>query len=340
MKPRKSIIIAIVFLLAAAVLVWWNSGNNSPSAKPENASASEPNGAHRTTQAPHPSAADRIREQPQRPNRPHRPSPTPISLPTDTNEIRNLTLKEARELVRRHKEKGELSLNGLTSLNAETAAVLAEFKGVALMLNGMTTLSEESAAALAGFKGEHLHLGLTTLSPEAARILAKRGEPAPKNTNDATGQCGTKWFGKDDQEMGRGKLAINHLTTLTDESAREIAQFRGLALDLNGLTTLSEESAKGLAAYGGVDLSLKSITTLTPEIATVLAEFKGPHLWLGLTTLDADAVTKLAGFKCRSLHLSGLTTVTPEAATMLEALKGNGPNIIRPSGIVASTQAQ
>jgi hypothetical protein len=317
MKPRKSNIIAIVFLLAAAVLVWWNTGNNSPSAKPENASASESNGAHRTTQAPHPSAADRIREQPQRPNRPNRPSPTPISLPTDTNEIRNLTPKEARELLRRHKEEGKLSLNGLTSLDAATAAVLA------------------------GFKGEILELGgLTSLDAETARILAKRGEPAPKNTNDATGQCGTKWFGKDDQEMGRGKLAINHLTTLTDESAREIAQFRGLALDLNGLTTLSEESAKGLAAYGGVDLSLKSITTLTPEIAAVLAEFKGPHLWLGLTTLDADAVTKLAGFKCRSLHLSGLTTVTPEAATMLEALKGNGPNIIRPSGIVASTQAQ
>ncbi len=87
-------------------------------------------------------------------------------------------------------------------------------------------------------------------------------------------------------------------------------------------------------------MSLKSITTLTPEVATALVEFKGPHLWLGLTTLDADAVTKLAGFKCRSLHLSGLTTVTPEAATMLEALKGNGPNIIRPGGIVASTQAQ
>ncbi|MFN9820342.1 MAG: hypothetical protein ACK56K_06575, partial [Akkermansiaceae bacterium] len=76
MKPRKSIIIAILILLTAAVLVWWNSGNNSPSAKPENASASESNGAHRTTQAPHPSAEDRIREQPQRP---HRPSPTPIS---------------------------------------------------------------------------------------------------------------------------------------------------------------------------------------------------------------------------------------------------------------------
>jgi hypothetical protein len=261
-------------------------------------------------------------------------------LPEDTNEIRELTPELARRLILRHENEGILSLNGLTALDATTAAVLAGFKGVALMLNGVTPLSEESAAALAGFKGEHLHLGLTTLSPEAARILAKRGEPAPKNTNGATGQCGTKWFGKDDQEMGRGKLAINHLTTLTDENAREIAQFKGLVLELNGLATLSEESAKGLAAYGGVDLSLKSITTLTPEIATVLAEFKGPHLHLGLTTLDADAVTKLAGFKCRSLHLSGLTTVTPEAATMLEALKGNGPNIIRPGGIVASTQAQ
>ncbi|MFN4806307.1 MAG: hypothetical protein ACK5LH_10035, partial [Akkermansiaceae bacterium] len=148
MKPRKSIIITIVILFAA-VLVWWNSGNNSPSAKPENASASESNGAHRTTQAPHPSGEDRIREQPQRP---HRPSPTPISLPTDTHEIRNLTPKEARELVRRYKEKGKLSRNGLTSLDAETAAVLAGFEGH-LHLNGLTSLSTELASTLKNFRG-------------------------------------------------------------------------------------------------------------------------------------------------------------------------------------------
>ena len=248
MKPRKSIIIAIVILLTAALLVWWNSGNNSPSAKPENESASEPNGAHGTTQAPHPSAADRIREQPQRPNRPNRPSPTPISLPTDTNEIRNLTPKEARELVRRHKEEYQLSLNGLTSLDAETASVLAEFEGHPHL---------ETAQSLAEFKGGVLSLeGLTSLDAETAQSLA---------------------------EFEGGELNLSGLTSLDAETVKALAKFKGneqSQLSLNGLTSLDAETAQSLAEFKGDVLSLYvyGLTKLTPETVKALAKLQGKGL--------------------------------------------------------------
>ena len=71
------------------------------------------------------------------------------------------------------KRKGSLSLNGLTTLDADTAKALAEFKGTGLVLNGLTTLDADTAKALPQFKGKYLHLrGLTTLDADAAKALA------------------------------------------------------------------------------------------------------------------------------------------------------------------------
>jgi hypothetical protein len=68
-------------------------------------------------------------------------------------------------------------LKRLTTLDADTASALAEFKGLYLGLNGLPTLDAETAKALAEFKGEQLRLnGLTTLDAGAAKALA--GSPA------------------------------------------------------------------------------------------------------------------------------------------------------------------
>jgi hypothetical protein len=68
-------------------------------------------------------------------------------------------------------------LKRLTTLDADTATALAEFKGLYLGLNGLPTLDAETAKALAEFKGEQLRLnGLTTLDAGAAKALA--GSPA------------------------------------------------------------------------------------------------------------------------------------------------------------------
>ena len=66
-------------------------------------------------------------------------------LPKDTNEIKSLTVEQAKALA---KQKGSLSLNGLTTLSVEAAKALAQHKGD-LDLNGLTTLSIEVAKALA-----------------------------------------------------------------------------------------------------------------------------------------------------------------------------------------------
>ena len=68
---------------------------------------------------------------------------------------------------------GVLALNGLTQLEADAARVLATSRATTLFLNGLPTLSADAAAAITRFKGQITLDGLATLSPEAARALAQ-----------------------------------------------------------------------------------------------------------------------------------------------------------------------
>ena len=51
-----------------------------------------------------------------------------------------------------------LNLQGLTTLDANTALELAEFKGASLDLTGLTTLDANTANALVEFKVSNLYL--------------------------------------------------------------------------------------------------------------------------------------------------------------------------------------
>ena len=62
--------------------------------------------------------------------------------------------------------------NQIERLTPEQATALAEFKGQLLSLNGLTTLDADIAKTLAEFKGQELFLGLTTLDADLAKTLA------------------------------------------------------------------------------------------------------------------------------------------------------------------------
>lgn len=88
-------------------------------------------------------------------------------------ELTSITPATARSLVRF--KSGQLRLDGLTSLSAETAAVLARHVGE-LSLNGLTSLSDDAAANLARHKGSVLLQGLVTASPKAVRTLSANAD--------------------------------------------------------------------------------------------------------------------------------------------------------------------
>jgi hypothetical protein len=197
------------------------------------------------------------------------------AFPEDTNAIESLTPEQARKLAQEFpgvpvdvefKGIGRtplqkcLPLNGLKSLDAETAKALAEYKSH-LLLNGLTTLSADAAKSLEEHKIGWLSLdGLTTLADEVAKALVKHN----------------------------GVFLLNGLTTLSGETALTLTQHKG-PLYLTGVTTLSDEAAKTLITRIG---NLPGLTMLSAETAKALVA--AGEKWNGalpnLTALDSPTV--------------------------------------------------
>jgi hypothetical protein len=110
-------------------------------------------------------------------------------LPKDTNQIERLTPEQAKKLAAEFPGvwvvidpsttymRRSLPLNGLNSLDAETATALAAYPEGPLLLDGLTTLDAATAKTLAQLKNEALSLnGLTTLDAATAKAIA--GSPA------------------------------------------------------------------------------------------------------------------------------------------------------------------
>ena len=191
-------------------------------------------------------------------------------LPADTNKIKSLTVEEARRLVATFKGQ-VLRLDGLTTLDADTAKALVEFKGQHLYLNGVTALDADTAKALAEFKGHALFLsGLTTLDADTANALAAF-------------KC----------QM----LYLDGLTTLEADTAEALAKFKGLSVDLNGLTTLDADTAKALAANKKWKGRLPALTAfdMPDSVATAqaLATRKGPLALPNLKKISPKTLTAL-----------------------------------------------
>ena len=194
-------------------------------------------------------------------------------LPADTNKIESLTPERARKLATEFSgvsvavgiggnspanprprrgfgvsESRCLPLNGLTSIDKETAKELAGYSKGPLLLDGLTTLDADTATALVEFKGGYLYLrGLTTLDADTATALAKF----------------------------RHRLYLDGLTTLDAETAQGFANV--MFLNLAGLSALDARTAKVLAASPKWNGQLPKITT--PDsvvVAKALATRKGP----------------------------------------------------------------
>jgi hypothetical protein len=98
-----------------------------------------------------------------------------FNRPINTAAIRRLTPQRAKWLAKEFKG-ARLILDGLATLDADTAKALAEFKGEWLTLAGLATLDADTAKALTEFKGCLFLNGLTTLDADTAATL--RANPA------------------------------------------------------------------------------------------------------------------------------------------------------------------
>jgi len=97
------------------------------------------------------------------------------------------------------KHKGDLDLDGLTTLSDAAAEFLSEHKGD-LWLNSLTTLSDAAAESMSKHEGRLDLDGLTTLSDAAAEYLSKH----------------------------EGTLYLSRLTTLSDAAAESLSKHKNI----------------------------------------------------------------------------------------------------------------
>ena len=201
----------------------------------------------------------------------------------------------------------KLELNGVESLDAESAAALGRFSGSKLMLNGVKSLNASSAAGLAQFQGNELRLdGLEKLSADAARALS---------------------------EWGGSRLGLNGLRTLDRGSAAGLALWRGQTLELSGIERIDADVGAALARFesqsyqvvcmvysGRQQLVMNGVRTLDVNAAAALGSGDGLRLSLsGLESLDAETARALVEGEgnIRQLTLMGLESIDADTAAVL-----------------------
>jgi len=182
-------------------------------------------------------------------------------------------------------------MNGLVELPADVAECLSRHRG-SLELKGLGPVTEEAAMALAR-RGHCLYLlsGITELTPQAARGIAKFKDPLCLQGLVTLSLTAAKALAAHDDS-----LDLSGLTSVLVPVAKALAQHRG-PVALNGVVSLSDEAAEALSTHSAV-LRLDGLTELTPAAARSLSKHSAP------------------------LHLNGLRDLSPEVASEMVSHTG------------------
>jgi hypothetical protein len=235
-----------------------------------------------------------------------------------------------------------VSLDGLTTLPAETAAILARHQRGMLSLDGLKTLDTDVASALAAKPGWLVLDGVTKIEEVAEEnqqlalesILERVGMPIPgRSSAPPPPEPG-------DAMEGLLPDDVSTLTSLTVELAKALKRSFSddiSAGDLSGLTELTPKVAEVISAREYIDLS--GLTSLSPDVASALAAGRITGLSLdGLTSLSPDVASALAAGRITGLSLNGLTSLSPDVAGALDGfnkLRLNGLSEISPEAVSA-----
>ena len=162
----------------------------------------------------------------------------------DLNWLKTISAEAATELAK--SKSSHLSLEWLTDMDVSTAEAFSHYNWYYLFFKSLNKLTPEivvalnsrdylylewfsnidieTAFALSKFSWEKIHLGITEITPEVAKALARfNGE----------------------------ELWLDSLTSIDAESARWLSKYRGKVLRLMWLTKIDDNAAKELANFKG-----------------------------------------------------------------------------------------
>jgi mono/diheme cytochrome c family protein len=266
------------------------------------------------------------------------------------------------------KHGGYLSLDGMTTLADAAQAAILKTGGASghlytrggLSLRGLTTISPAGAQALTERKGaEALLHGLTSMTPEAATLLAKGGAwrgtlskivTVPDDLAAPLAALGGRIELRGLRELSPTAAAalagtlqgrLSSLESLTPDAAKAVLKDPRHGCSLDGLREMSVELATVIAAFPGLT-SLDGLKTLSPDVVEVLAKRKGSLSLDGIAELSPEALGKLLANKNSACRLEGLKTLPDEAAGLLighPRWSGRLPRLAAASETVAATLA-
>lgn len=207
--------------------------------------------------------------------------------------------------------------SGFATLSPALAVELAKYEGN-LAIEGLGELPAESAAALASFPGPYLILSgpaAEKLSPEAAASLAKVPGVLQIQLRELDSVPLAQRFAR------QINWTLYNLETVSKEAAPALSQYKQF-FNLRALTVLdSPELARRFVAdpsSGGI--TLPALTTLTPEAAEIVAA-GSRSIYLGLTVLDSPAVARALSKSQQVVQLPRLRAATPEVLAVLKEAK-------------------
>lgn len=228
----------------------------------------------------------------------------------------------------------DLSLRGLRSLDAETAAALGGMApkdravmrrggyGVPRLLVGTDAeLSEQVLESLSRAKVATLGVSrLERLGPEEARVLS--GFRGVSLLLDGLKEAEPKAFEQLADWEG-AYLVIAFDGAITALQARSLAEWRGPMLELRGVGELTQEVTRALAEReGDTALMISGIRGFDVAVAAPFAAYEGRDLVLELDELPIGAAESLASNKVEHLRIDGIEALSPDTAEALAAWDG------------------
>jgi len=224
---------------------------------------------------------------------------------------------------------------GFATLTPALAVELAKYEGN-LAIENLGELPAESAAALASYPGPRLSLSgpaVERLSPEAAEELAK----SSAILHIPLRHLGSKRLAERFVQQS-GSSTFYNLETVSRDAAPALTPYNSF-FDLRALTVLdSPEMARRFVegTTTGNSITLPALSVLSPEAAKILAA-GSKSLYLGLTVMDSVDVARALSKSQQKVQLPRLRAATPDVIAILKQAKSietlplNTIYVLRPS---------
>ncbi len=246
---------------------------------------------------------------------------TAVDGPIDLKKYTKIKPDVAKQLC----GEADLDLSGLKEFTPALAAAFSRHHGQ-LILDGVTTLDKETALALKEHFGGTLQLGgMTEIADDVAQILSERetGEGTykywpktllPKIAKFEDGPGHLALFTKMVQDLDKYDVQV---TSVREKQAMIMAE-KGEPIDYPSLRSLSREASKALST-SKQNISLSGIKSLSAEAAEALSEHEGELSLRSLEEVSDDLALALSKHK-GPIQVGGLKTL-PDTKGYLELAK-------------------